>query len=113
MAEPQTLAGTFPTEVWAALGGATTLIVGLVTVLWNRQNTDIKAHDEKLTAGQTAFIGIGEKLVLIGYQLKALEKEDSYQDGEMDRLELDIKALTKQLTILQTEHSSCPRRPPK
>lgn len=112
MAEP-TLAASFPTEVWAALGGATTLIVGLVTVLWNRQNKDIQAHDEKLTSGQAAFVKIGETLVLIGEQLKALEKEDSYQGEELDRLELDIKSLTKQLTVLETEHKNCQGRLPK
>ena len=102
-----TLAATHPAEIWGALGGATTLIIGLVTVLWNRQNSDIKAHDIKLDAGQAAFSGIGEKLVKIGEQIKALELEDSYEGEELDRLELDIKDLNKRLLIIETEHKHC------
>lgn len=111
MAEPQTLAQTHSAEVWTALVGSITVIGGLVTVLWNRQNNDIKAHEVKLEAGQRAFTEIGEKLVLIGEQIKALQSEDAFEGEELDRLEADIKDLNRRLTVLETEHNSCiPRR---
>lgn len=113
MAEPQTIAAAFPAEVWTALGGVTTLAIGLVTVLWNRQNNDIKDHTVKLDSGQQAFNGIGEKFVKIGEQLKSLEKEDAYESEELDRLELDIKDLTKRLLILEIEHKNCTGRTQK
>lgn len=113
MAEPQTIAAAFPSEVWTALGGSVTLVVGLVTVLWNRQNNDIKDHATKLDTGQQAFNGIGEQFVKIGEQLKALEKEDVYEGEELDRLEVDIKDLTKRLLILETEHKNCTGRTKK
>lgn len=110
MAEPQTLATAFPTEVWTALGGGVTLIIGLVSLLWDRQNSDIKDHAAKLDSGQKAFSGIGEQFVKIGEQLKALEKEDAYECEELDRLELDLKDLTSRLLVLETEHKSCTAR---
>ena len=113
----QTIAAAHPTEVWAALGGTLTAIVVLMTYIWGRQNNDIKGiSDEvnllngRLDAGVKVFSGIGEQLVRIGEQLKALEKEDSYQDEEMDRIGLDIKILATHLTILETEHKSCQGR---
>lgn len=111
MAEPQSLAATHPVEVWAALGGAVTIIIALVTVLWNRQNNDIKAHENKLESGQRSFAEIKETLVKLGEQIAALREEDAFQGEELDRLELEIKTLTNQLTVLQTEHNSCiPRK---
>jgi peptidoglycan hydrolase CwlO-like protein len=111
MAEPQSLAATHPVEVWTALGGSVTIIIALVTVLWNRQNNDIKAHETKLEMGQRSFAAINETLVKLGEQIAALREEDEFQGEELDRLELDIKGLTQQLTVLQTEHNSCiPRK---
>lgn len=107
MAEPQALAAQHPTEVWAALAGSVTLIGVLVTALWSRQNNDIKAHEIKLAAGQNAFTAIGEQLVKIGEQIKALEKEDAFTSEEFDRLGLDIKTLDHDLTVLKTEHKNC------
>lgn len=110
MAEPQTLAATHPAEVWAALAASVTVIGVLVTALWTRQNNDIKAHELKLEAGAKAFAGIGEQFVKIGEQIKALEKEDTYELEEIDRIGLDIKILATHLTILETEHKSCQGR---
>lgn len=110
MAEPQTLAAGHPTETWAALIGSITIIGGLVTVLWKRLNDDVKAQEQKLETGAQTFIDIGKRLVQIGEQIEALEREDEFEGGELDRLELDIKDLQKRLLIIETEHKGCQER---
>jgi len=117
MPDQTTMAATHPAEVWAALGGTVTIIMALTTYIWNRQNKDIKGISDdiksangRLDIGTTAFSGVGEQLVKIGEQIKALEKEDMYESEEMDRLALDIKLLNNRLLVLETEHRSCPGR---
>ena len=114
MPEPQTLAAQHPAEVYTLLGFTCTAIIGLLTLLYKRQSADIKgAYDEadaanaRLDEGQRAFTAIGEQLVKIGEQIKALEKADEASDTELDRICLDIKNLDHDLTVIQTEHKNC------
>ena len=117
MPEPQTLAAQHPAEVYTLLGFTCTAIIGFLTLLYKRQNEDIKgAYDEadaanaRLDEGQKAFTAIGEQLVKIGEQIKALEKADEASDIELDRICLDIKNLDHDLTVIQTEHKDCVSR---
>lgn len=107
MAEPQTLAQGHPTEVWASLVGAITIIGVLVTTLWTRQNNDIKSHDEKLEKGTKAFVEIGQALVKIGEQILALEKADTQNVEAITSLTIAIKQLHDQVLVLETEHEPC------
>lgn len=108
--------------LWGSLAGCTTLLVGVVGIMYHRINKDIegesRARDKgysdiqaRLDLGVTAFTTMGKELVQLGQQIIALEKEDTYQGTELDRLELDIKILVKQLTILETEHKHCKENP--
>ena len=107
MSDPQTLAQSHSTEVWAALIASLSGIGILITVLWNRQNADIKDHANKLEAGQLAFTEIGHKLVLIGEQIKNLQEEDLFDGVELGRLETEIRLLTARILIIETEHKNC------
>ncbi|MBV5327110.1 MAG: hypothetical protein JZU65_05645 [Chlorobium sp.] len=114
---PEQTVAVHPVDLWTALGASVTMIAGLVTYIWTRQNNDIKgisddvklAHS-RLDLGIGEFSDIGEQLVKIGEQLKALEKEDLYESQEMDRLDLDIKLLNNRLLVLETEHKNCKAR---
>lgn len=117
MPEPQTLAAQHPGEVYTLLGFACTGILGLLTMMYKRQNEDIKgsyseaeAANARLDAGQKTFALIGEQLVKIGEQIRALEKADEATDIELDRICLDIKNLDHDLTVIQTEHKDCVTR---
>ena len=117
MSEPQTLAAQHPAEVYTLLGFTCTAIIGFLTLLYKRQNSDIKgAYDEvdaanaRLDEGQKAFAAIGEQFVKIGEQIKALEKSDEASDVELDRICLDVKNLNHDLTVIQTEHKDCVSR---
>lgn len=114
MPEPQTLAAQHPAEIYTLLGFACTGIIGLLTVLYKKQNDDIKgayseaeAANVRLDRGHKVFTAIGEQLVKIGEQIKALEKADEASDIELDRICLDIKNLDHDLTVIQTEHKDC------
>jgi len=114
---PEQTVAVHPVDLWAALGVSVSMIAGLVTYIWAKQNTDIKGiSDEvklvntRLDVGVKAFSGIGEQIVRIGEQIKALEKEDIYEGEEMDRLDLDIKLLNNRLLIIETEHKNCKGR---
>ena len=114
MPEPQTLAAQHPAEIYTLLGFACTGILGLLTMLYKRQNEDIKgsyseaeAANARLDEGQKAFAAIGEQLVSIGAKIAALEKADEATDIELDRICLDIKKLDHDLTVIQTEHKDC------
>jgi len=114
---PEQTVAVHPVDLWAALGVSVSMIAGLVTYIWAKQNTDIKGiSDEvklvntRLDVGMRAFSSIGEQMVKIGEQIKSLEKEDAYELEEMDRISMDIKILTTHLTILETEHKNCKGR---
>ena len=118
MQEPQTLAAQHPTEIYTLLGFTCTAIIGFLTMLYKRQNEEIKgaygeadAANARLDEGQKAFAAIGEQLVSIGAQIKALNKADGAINVELDRICLDIKNLDHDLTIIQTEHKNCKRKP--
>jgi len=55
MAEPNSLAQSFPTEVWAALVSCFTLIAALLKHLYNKMNTNIEDHDDQLERGKKEF----------------------------------------------------------
>jgi len=81
MSDPKTLAQSFPAETWAALIACFTVICGLVTMLYNRLNSDIKAHDTQLENGRTTFENIGKMIVRLEEIVKKLsEKEDNSGD---------------------------------
>jgi septal ring factor EnvC (AmiA/AmiB activator) len=117
MPEPQTLAAQHSAEIYTLLGFTCTGILGLLTMLYKRQNEDIKgAYDEvdaanaRLDEGQKAFTTVGEQLVSIGARLTALEKDGEATNVELDRICADIKKLDHDLTVIQTEHNNCIRR---
>lgn len=112
------LAAGHPVEVWGALIGSVTLLVGTVGILYKRLNDDIKAEsdknanikimfDKKFDNGITAFSDIGKELAKIGEKLASLDREGTFANEELDRLELDIKGLHTRLVIIETEHKAC------
>jgi len=101
----QSLAATHPGEVWAALGGAVTLVVALVTVLWKRMNEDIKGHDSKLSNGQKVFQDHGERLIKTEQKIESAGKEDDFLREEIDRIDMDIREIEKRLRSLELDHS--------
>ena len=111
MAEPHLVAQVHPAETWAALGATVTIIIGLVTVLYNRLNADIRAHEIKLEAGVKAFSEISGKLEKISEQIRTIKERCGFVDEELDRLDLEIRNLLHDFTVLKTEHDGCiPRK---
>lgn len=103
-ADPQTLAQSHSAEVWAAFCGAVTLIIGLVTVLYNRLNKDnqdlwkqVEQHRETL---EDCKVDRG----------KQQEKIDTMKDtivsinGELDRLDNNDRSLNDRLKTIEVEH---------
>lgn len=74
MAEPQPLAQSHPKELWGALVGAATIIMALVSILYNRLNGDIKGHDESLENGEKRFQVQGEKLERLSTQFEEISR---------------------------------------
>lgn len=107
MAEPQTLAQNHPFEVWGALVGSVTLVLGMVTVLYNRLNKDITGQQTQLDSGAKAFIEVGKELVRVAEKLAALQDGASASAEEMDQLKSDIKRLHDKVLVLETEHKPC------
>ena len=110
MAEP-TLAQAHPAEVWKSLLAAIGIIGTLISVLYYRLNKDISEHDKKLSEGNKAFVDIGNTLIVLGEKIANIQTTGVFTDQELDRIDLDIKDLTRRLTVLETEHNSCiPRK---
>lgn len=101
------LAQQHPVETWGALTASLGLVGTLVAVLYYRLNKDISAHERKLDEGNKAFADIGNRLVALGEKIANIQTGDVFTDEEFDRLDADIKDLTKRLTVLETEHNGC------
>lgn len=121
--------------LWGALVGCTTLLAGVVGIMYHRINKDIegeskarlKCHDDmqaKFDRGISSFAALGEKIVVIGEQIKALENKDSDAVKDLEaheceatktfnRLETDIKDLTRTLLVISIEHQRCMDREKK
>jgi peptidoglycan hydrolase CwlO-like protein len=96
MSDTKTLAQSFPAETWAALIACFTVICGLASILYNRLNLDIKAHDIQLENGRNAFENIGKMIVRLEEIVKKLsEKEDNYSD--------DLNEIRRELTHLKSD----------
>lgn len=111
MPDPQPLAQQHPTEVWAALAGAVTLVLGLIAVIYNnmKQNTvDLwKEISQLRTQGKDCEIRQGQ----LKTEIDHLKTEDQSIYEELDRLDDGHRASDKRLTTLEAEHNSCiPRR---
>lgn len=107
MAEPQTLSQA----LWAALGGALTVILGLIAVIYNsvKQNTaDLwKQIDQLRTQGKDCEVKQGQ----LASEIDHLKEEDHSIYTELDRLDDGQRATDSKLTTLLAEHNSCiPRR---
>lgn len=110
MSEP-TLAQAHPTEVWKSLLATLGIIGTLISVIFYRLNKDIAEHSRKLEEGNKAFVEIGNKLVSLGEKIANLQTSDVFINEELDRINLEIKDITKKLTVLETEHYNCiPRK---
>lgn len=111
MADQQTLAQAHSKEVWAALIAMVTLCMSLITVIWSLIHGTIKDHRTRLDAGGNAFQEIGIELGVVKEKLAQLEKEDEFENGELDRLDTTIRGIDSRLTTLEADHNSCiPRR---
>lgn len=112
------VASGHPVETWGALIGSLTLLIGTVGIIYKRLNDDIKAEsdknaatkvqfDKKFDNGISAFATIGKELATIGAKLAEIDRDGTFINSELDRLELDIRSLHTRLVIIETEHKAC------
>ena len=106
VAAPSLLAQNYPTEVWGALVGCFTVILGLIAVLWTRLNNDIKGHETKLNTGSEEFQDIREELVRIQEHIKTLKANELVTCTELDRITADIKTISDKLLVMKTQHDA-------
>ena len=93
MLDTKTLAQTFPAEIWAALVACFTIICGLGTVIYNRMNSDIKAHDTQLDNGQKRFEEIGTELVRLKEREIAISAELETYKKKVDELKNELQEM--------------------
>jgi len=111
MADPQPLAQTHPVEVWAALVGACSIILALITVLYNRLNRDIKDCNTRLDNGQKAFEEIKVVQGRMDERLKVVDADFETVNEELDRLDNTDRGMDSRLKTIEVEHHNCiPRR---
>jgi septal ring factor EnvC (AmiA/AmiB activator) len=106
MAVDQIAAG-HPTETWSALVGSVAAVVALVGVLYSRINSDIKTHEIKLEAGANQFHNIGSQLITVGEQIRSITVAFEGENGELAKLEKELRDLHTRLTVIETEHRHC------
>lgn len=82
----KSLVEAFPAEAWAAILASFSIIGTLVTVLYKRLNSDIKAHDTQLENGRKQFEEIGKELVKLGEGFKKLSEAGTDSDKEVEEL---------------------------
>ena len=118
MAAEVTIAATHPTETWAALIAAVTVIVALVKAFFKRLTDDQKAEtlarelmkkelDAKLDLGITTFSNIDKQIVAITGDIKTMKEEEQYNLEQLDKIELDISLIDKRVLVIETEHKHC------
>lgn len=105
MAGPETIAQSYPAEVWKALLGSLTLVAGLVTILYNRLNKDIEAQSEQLAVGADTFRRMGEVLVEYSERLKVLESAEVATEEDVEKLREEAKVMHDKLLIIARECS--------
>ena len=103
----ESVANGHPTETWAALVGSVGVVVALVSVLYNRINSDIKSHDTKLDAGTLQFQTIGSQLIRVGEQMVSVTAAYDGSNEELDRLDTTLRELHNRLLVIETEHKHC------
>lgn len=107
MSDPQPLAQTHPVEVWAALVGACSIILALVTVLYNRLNRDIKDCNTRLDNGQKAFEDIKISQGRMEERLKMIDADFNAANEELDRLDNADRGMDGRLKTIEVEHHNC------
>jgi hypothetical protein len=110
-ADPQTLAQSHSAEVWAAFCGALTLIIALVTVLYNRLNKDNLDLWKQVELHRKTLEGCKVEMGKMSTEISTLKQEDEFENQELDRLYTTIRGISDRLTRLEAEHNTCiPRR---
>lgn len=111
MADPQPLAQTHPAEVWGAFGAACSIILVLVTVLYNRLNRDIKDCNTRLDNGQQAFEDIKVNQGRMDERMKVIDADFESVNEELDRLDNSDRDIDGRLKTIEVEHKGCiPRK---
>ena len=91
------------TQIWDAFLGTVTLLLGLVTILYNTINKDTQANTDQLAAGAETFRKIGTTLVEFSERIKVLERTGGESDEDAEEIREEIKKMHDQLLILARE----------
>ena len=108
MADPQPVQLSL-SDVLKAFSGSLAVILGLISVLYARLNSDIKGHDISLSSGNQEFHEIGQKLATIAAQISSLDDVEDVTSEKVEKIEASVKALNDRLLVLETKYGMTSR----